>query len=656
MDHTLKSQETASPSPTKRAKGNEVVDNLSVDSIKKTGKSRDLSLMSLDVLMEIFDIPDPWDLYHLSLVNKRFHQFFSSPASNGVWRSAFERCSDSEEPWLTPPPRPSGISYLGWSHIIFSRGICNCCGGPTSSRYIFEFRKRVCHKCAGARYSSIVWSVIEVPTRFKCVSDRLPPPTEFLPTIENPTTYEWLGTVVCEKIALKRFFVELEERCDAAGITDGDVNRLNDEVAGLVSRKRAALNEQQEHLKLCNAWETAYRQFLVDQRIFRVRERFFALGFARIDVPKWIFYHESVHTEEHLTDDEWDSILPELLPSVERRREERLHVQWCNRFNQRCAVVSDLCVEVLRRKVSPMEMSFMPNKHSLKIWRVEELLSMDVPSDDVWCTSVTKALETMVEDVRKTVSSQTERIAGLLPPLDRGPSSESSSDMSSTSSLALALSVFENPYLNCYSPRAFFGIEAIVQESAAYFFSEPNVPQKIKFSARGRMIVHALLDLLGLSETTTTQHMDNLATTRFACELCLKTPGTAVHALKWREMVNHVLQNHAKEENVDFIRAVVEDELARVLKWEDCRTSSTGLYWDISWSCCHCLAFRKGYGVWMSEIDVVEHAKLEHQITHPVENVDIFFNLRVDRGSERLKMYRLDSSVEKQIEMEQLSR
>ncbi|KAI0315503.1 hypothetical protein OF83DRAFT_1293287 [Amylostereum chailletii] len=631
----------ASQRSNKRARRSKVADESSKDT------PAIILLMPLDVLVEILQQLPPDGLYHMALLNKSFRQLLLSPGFDWLWRISFQNDAHM-------PPRPSGVSYYGWSHILFSNGICHCCGGGTPAKFMFTFRKRVCGRCAPKQYYSGRQDVIRMPDRFVSIlgfSESSPLVSSFLPTVLNHISSTRFGGELCEKKAVSDFFAELGKRCDAAGIGSNKEEQFV-QFENLVREKSETLVEHMKHVEICNNWQKNLRTERINQRTNSIKARFLALGYTEREWERsGLKKHEKVKTDAPLTDNGWKRVRRVLLPFMETGREEVRRDEAYYRRLERSKTVEELCAEVLMR-VPPMELSHMPTQEGgyRNVPCIDGFLDTDVPMDEVWCADVRKVFETMVDNVRREVSVHKERIAGLIPTSFLDATTPSDPEHL----LTLAVSVFERPRDDDRNssfpmfPKAYWGLEAL-EDTPLY--RKPEDSPTIVFSARATAMVRALLTRLGLPETTTTEELD-VSTSRFACQSCLTTREHSialgrptamptVYALTWRETVNHILEKHWKEENIDISRVVVGDELAGVLEREVAH-STPPYRWSRPrcWSCCHCVAIdRVPHSMWMLKSDAVGHAKLKHGVTKPVENVDFFFNRSVPRSRDD-KRYR----------------
>ncbi|KAI0315511.1 hypothetical protein OF83DRAFT_1131884 [Amylostereum chailletii] len=622
---------TAQP-PKKRAKNNAAVPTVAqAVTRKKKGKLSKLPEMPLDILRDIFALLPPEDLVRLARATKALRQVLISREFDGIWRESFDHVPES-------PPRPPDVSYIGWAHIVYGGSFCHCCGKNSTSKIIFEFRKRMCSECAKALLVRL--DQIQSPSRFhKRFTPELVRVYDIVPCAQS-TVHG--GHEVCERRTLSAVLNRLAE--GTKNVADADESVFNAQLESLVQAEEQALEVYNEHAYQCGRWQDRLCQEMKDERKCiayerraNIMARFLAMGYTKEDWGSTKLYsHKEVTVSRPLTEKVWTRILPILQPIIQEARDRNLGKERAVRRSSRYAVATALYPGVLAPLVHPMEFSLMPTaSQCVKIKSISDFLDADIPEvDNAWRAELKKMFQTTVERVREDILVEKKTLAALLSRSDNLPEGVKIPAFDTgIGALDLARCVFQVEK-NRYSKtkETHFGADVLSHTSRSGVFQDTNFQaaklSDVILSARGSEIVQELLTLLGLPETTTALQLDDLtAHRRSVCTECSPSAhhqhGVTLHGLKalaWRAMVDHMLQKHSNSRFLDTFRSLTESELADVLPQEMGLRAGKR-----QWGCCHCPMDEKG-PYWMCEEEASEHLKLKHKIAEPVENTDMFLD------------------------------
>ncbi|KAF8652550.1 hypothetical protein AX16_004362 [Volvariella volvacea WC 439] len=90
--------------------------------------------LPLDVILEITSYLHPLDLWHLFTTSRGLRDALSSPASNGVWKRAWQRADI--------PSCPPDLAHHKWANLVLGEPICD--GAMADYNETAYFRRKIC--------------------------------------------------------------------------------------------------------------------------------------------------------------------------------------------------------------------------------------------------------------------------------------------------------------------------------------------------------------------------------------------------------------------------------------------------------------------------------------------------------------------------------
>ncbi|KAJ8462418.1 hypothetical protein ONZ45_g17939 [Pleurotus djamor] len=132
--------------PAKRRKVTSVTPKESKAAVQRRngkGKLRNLPLMPLDILFEIFGYLLPLELLRLARTSKDFRTVLMKRSASSLWKTAFENIPEA-------PVKPQGVSEPSWANFLFTT-TCYECLVPRAKHAFGGHQVRYCNRCVMER-------------------------------------------------------------------------------------------------------------------------------------------------------------------------------------------------------------------------------------------------------------------------------------------------------------------------------------------------------------------------------------------------------------------------------------------------------------------------------------------------------------------------
>ncbi|KAI0309152.1 hypothetical protein OF83DRAFT_1179963 [Amylostereum chailletii] len=358
------------------------------------------------------------------------------------------------------------MSYRGWAHVLCEE--CYYCVEKTTSRILFEFRKRVCRACSKTKL--VHWDYLKVPEPFSRRVRKLFTVEDVVPTIRIS------GVLMCEKAAADEFVKELLGKIKKIG--PHDAARLRSATGDLVQARESVLSHRREHIEMCNKWQDKLIEErdrpVINERKECIMWNILALGYTMKD---WhdsrLSTHMLVNVGQPLTDKSWSKIRPVLEKKILAIRELYL---------KRKKSVQGHLLRLYAQAISPAEFPFIPDGETcLKtISLFDRILSnwKYGSSDAAWWT---EAQEELLQFVQYMASVGQHNRRCLAKALLRSAPNEVSASNDDLVTLGLALSMFQIRQSDgSLSPTIHFGTEVQCHIAPVSYNVDPKVQRHLK--------------------------------------------------------------------------------------------------------------------------------------------------------------------------------
>ncbi|KAJ6588719.1 hypothetical protein B0H19DRAFT_1100844 [Mycena capillaripes] len=575
-----------------------------------------LTVMPLDVLIEIFGRLEPKGLILLSRTNHTFRSYLLSSAAKGVWKTAREN-SDG-------PDCPSDLSEQQWAHLLYAEARCQLCGARNVHRVDFGLRRRACTGCLKAN--------LVVTSSFK---NRFP---DLEAHVLDLIPYTNIGGFAHGHASRSKFYwrQDIIDMAEKLGLYQRDVHMRAigacQKLEDFTAQRVAFVNTVVKHAALCRDWskQLAIRRAeeanqKVQGRYNAIKDRFLQLGYTYDDVSS-IRYETSVNQPTQLTDRIWKNIFPQLEPTVKASKDRRLKAERYARIADRIRLLENV-YKRYRKSLAPAQWRFLPGLYEVRQHPAFSAV-VNAPDDvNVEMAHFDEAAGALPEFV---ASWRATRKVALAQQIADGTASPASAQ-----SLDLATSVFLCAQSPCSGDRWFSASSQkaalIGWESAAahrchdsrYYYpgQSSSIETTLQFSQRGYAAAASLVALAGFQEKrATAAEMDELDL-RFLCLVCPSRIVNKQHtfsAFSWRAAVSHFI---AGSHTALLWRQLNEAEAAQVKTKE-------GSDPTLSWSCNHCSHHLDNCQTFTN---VAEHVKAVHAIANPTAPDDLFRYLDLPR-------------------------
>ncbi|EPT01404.1 hypothetical protein FOMPIDRAFT_83398 [Fomitopsis schrenkii] len=318
----------------KRAKSPQDASNLSASATTSTrtrkkgarsGRLKDMLIMPLDVLHEIFMCFLPQDLLSLSRTSKAFHEILLRKSSGCYWKEALGRIEG-------PPPCPKELIEPAWVALLYSRSTCTECGNTSKlTEAVWPFLMRLCGSCRPGIVieQTPVYSIL---MKYDLPNDIITEIKGYNRKLGGPF---WLRSEVDE-------------------VLDGwrRLKRSASDIPGweaFVKERSERVKALQAFQHSCLEWakvEDAREQRIRDERYKFIASKLEDIGWgAELKFLEWdlrLKRHKLVEVAKPLTDRKWRKVYKGLMKFMESIREERLAHDTCMRISHRWRTLSDV--------------------------------------------------------------------------------------------------------------------------------------------------------------------------------------------------------------------------------------------------------------------------------------------------------------------------
>ncbi|KAF7290605.1 hypothetical protein MIND_01300700 [Mycena indigotica] len=585
-------------------------------------QSASLSLLpqtNLDVMFEVFGHLHPFDLVHLSRVNKTFRQLLLCPTSDVVWRNVFRVG--------VLPPCPPQVSGRRWAKLLFGRQLCDECMTPNTLPD-FILCRRLCTECMN-----------------KCLSNEMS--THLINDLLLKTNVGRFWPSEAEAVAMD--YERLREADQRK--PDGYDSLLEP----FVERRKKFLRDREEAANTAVEWTQEitglHRTIAAKQHrrvVARVGKHLLREGYKQADIAELDEYAE-LEMIQVLTPKRWRRIRPIIIPHVENLRVLRLERERKDLITARTSVALTAVSKVFRTAPAQCWAYFPPNYTLETFTPLQELLHN--PSTNPLTPDDPRLVDSLLElpaFVAAWRQEKRELLASVLPP----PSS--SQCPTGVERLELATSVFtcKGSWISNTSVAA--GRALIGWDGAGAHLRCQSLQRfwdhRVHYAEDGAAAVRELVTLVGLDpETTTAREMDTICGTgspvsarmlnesekRFVCAICpLETSKgiTGRRAMRWRECVLHTIerirlqQDPAHQATPPAWMLLTDKAMQDVYR----RESPDPFVNDSAWICALC---PEHYKYRTTRKWVLDHLKKTHSIRRPVEQTHYLYYAGLERTS-----------------------
>ncbi|GLB35460.1 hypothetical protein LshimejAT787_0210250 [Lyophyllum shimeji] len=293
----------------------------------RRGALQGIAEMPLEILHEIFLHLYPADLLNLSRINKALRRILMTKSVEFIWRQARINLEDL-------PPRPADLSEFQYARLIFD-ALCHYCAKADTSSIIWSNRRRCCKKCL--RDESVMWTWNGTPVW------RYGDFAEILPSIDLRTGQEQLV-----RLPRKNFFCVRS----TAQLLDQYQKLKGDARVEWLREQNEERRQRIVHGRSCEKWieeQAAKRASDLDairtRRYEAIRQKLIELGWEE---ELQAFGHglnqlPCVRQAKDLTDRVWNNIKDVIIDALETHKAERLEREHQVAQSRRLAKLAALC-------------------------------------------------------------------------------------------------------------------------------------------------------------------------------------------------------------------------------------------------------------------------------------------------------------------------
>ncbi|KAH9919296.1 uncharacterized protein B0H18DRAFT_1028214 [Fomitopsis serialis] len=396
-----------------------------------------------------------------------------------------------------------------------------------------------------------------------------------------------------------------------------------------------------EHAEKCTRWLSDFetyvdnaRQERVEQYYTRIVWRFRELGYEDQDIHVMRSRPESMRDRD-VTERVWKRTRPVLQPYIDIARCKRLDKSEATIIESRKALVNRV-YDKYKRTLRPMESVYGPPYeliHAIPAFRSLIYTSLDVPLQEAACDETAQRLPEYIAAFKDRLKRRLTRCM-----LGAGAST-TPRPTDSEGRLGLAISVFVLKTMNKWHNHVCFGLKDVAVHLATYPHVSPY-PYDTAFwvamsesegmesgdtilyhSRPGSTVVECLLSKVGLDPNIARPEDLDRLDRRFLCERCSYSnwsPRMPLDlAYTWRNAATHGIRIHTQGNERPAWRVLDGEEHIVVRRAEQ----FNGQNRDQLWSCNHCPVHR-GYP--RSRQAILRHARSDHHIAEPQEDIDFF--------------------------------
>ncbi|KAF5388967.1 hypothetical protein D9757_005042 [Collybiopsis confluens] len=311
--------------PTKRRKT--TLDDLEEDPSHEQGKRALLEDIPLDIVFEIFSYLDSGDLHTLSRSTRDFRDILKDKSAEFAWRRAHAN-------WDKPPPTvPEGMDEFSYAELLF--GVhCYICGRQGKGKDgcespLWTFQMRCCRACAHSTFPLFHVLKRKQPEQYR--------DEDILPREVLERQYTLEGTIPRCQLGNTAMTERLKEEFDAL--------KTEDRVPWIIAMRQRRKTIF-EYAGKCNDWYLTMsrirRQRMLERRSTAIVKNLKELGLQE-EIDKMnrhslqdLVQFKSVDHTKVLTDQEWQSLEPELVRYISEYKSRRLKLEKEALVTQRC--------------------------------------------------------------------------------------------------------------------------------------------------------------------------------------------------------------------------------------------------------------------------------------------------------------------------------
>ncbi|EIM91936.1 uncharacterized protein STEHIDRAFT_117035 [Stereum hirsutum FP-91666 SS1] len=519
---------------------------------KVVGRLSALLDISLDILYEVLGHLLPIDLISLSRVSKSFRNVLLSRSSLFAWKASFGNIPDF-------PACPNDVPLPVWANLVWGGVYCHCCGNKRVMKIDFLLRRRVCTGC-------LKQYICDSPIAIFTLAPDIPQTLYFciphtLEVMKHYSRHIWWNEDI---LAFEADFHAMQK-----------TTKQGDRQAALAEFKQAKLSELQARKDMALSWSDWISRNAAEKadkreakkavRRAEVLRRCIELGYEETDC-RGALRHHSVNTEAKLTEKGWGTILPQIVPLIEAANLARLHRERKRREEIRLRAVYVAYYDILRSlSPSALELSCLlgeedfrslPEIHALVVDDTEDIEERIAQIKTV-STSLTPKLSVMACHRKESIFALLQNTSEPA----RHPAPSAGSGSLGQFQLATSIFVCGAPESPSSSASPLHGLHVFGHTCKSCKIDSDSTTNELpfdmilpRFSEKGKYVVVAILNRLGLDEKSTTsidmERLDN----RFVCMDCpIEHEGEewggngplGRDAMTWWSLLDHILQTNS---------------------------------------------------------------------------------------------------------------
>ncbi|EIM91944.1 uncharacterized protein STEHIDRAFT_136041 [Stereum hirsutum FP-91666 SS1] len=520
---------------------------------KVIGRLSALLDISLDILYEVLGHLLPADLISLSRVSKSFRNVLLSRSSLFAWKASFGNIPDL-------PACPDDVPLPVWANLVWGGVYCHCCGNKRVMKIDFLLRRRVCSGCLKEyicdRPAAIFALAPEIPASLR---DCIPY------TLEVTKQYSHRICWNEDILAFKADFQTMQK-----------TTKQGDQQAALAEFKQAKLSELQARKDVARSWSDWISRNAAEKadkreakkavRRAEVLRRCIELGYEEADCQDALRHH-SVNTEAKLTEKGWGTILPQILPLITAANLARLEREREGREKTRSKAVYAAYYDILRSlSPSALELSCLLGEEDFRSLPEIDALVVDDTEDTEERIAQIKIVSTsLIPKLSALAHHRQEAIFALMQDTSE-PVSHPAPSIGSAPlgrfQLATSIFVCGAPGSPSSSASPLHGLQVFGHTCKSCILDSASTTNGLafdaifpRFSEKGKDVVVAILNRLGLDEKSTTCIELERLDKRFVCIDCpIKHEGEewgqdgplGRKARTWWGLLEHILQSNSK--------------------------------------------------------------------------------------------------------------
>ncbi|KAJ6525744.1 hypothetical protein B0H19DRAFT_1276093 [Mycena capillaripes] len=304
-------------SPRKRVKGKASTSTSTAAAPAKRvpvrrGQLKMLPEMPLDVLFEIFSRLDPSDVLRLARTTKDLRNVLMSRSAISIWRSAF--LNDPDLPGL-----PEGMNEPQYANLAFSPH-CHTCFSPGEHSILWAFQLRLCQKCIEGRFdeahkvrNKVCKNLLNNVTLLRHAKAIIPTGSRYVYSYDEALD-------IHERLAKLRKGdpVKMEEFCDKR-------RKWVEQIQSSASQAEMAGPKRIARMQRLREEARARRKDAICKRLSDLGYAD-EVQFINDTRPEMLSDHNSMKSDDLLTDRAWDNMRPQLvklMQSVTEKMERR---------------------------------------------------------------------------------------------------------------------------------------------------------------------------------------------------------------------------------------------------------------------------------------------------------------------------------------------